>query len=89
MVGYAIQVRTPTRGDDSVLPCLFATPGAAWTLRDVRGVLKLLALLSTLALIPALVVGPVHYRSLAKRLRGLMPEPEAGARSLWYVWPSS
>jgi len=33
-------------------------PGAAWTLRDVRGVLKLLALLSTLALIPALVWVP-------------------------------
>jgi membrane protease YdiL (CAAX protease family) len=61
-------------------------PGAAWTLRDVRGVVRLLALLSILALIPALVVGPVHYRSLAKRLRGLMPEPGSwGLRSLWYV----
>jgi membrane protease YdiL (CAAX protease family) len=61
-------------------------PGAAWTLRDARGVVKLLVLLAILALIPALVVGPVHYRSLAKRLRGLMPEPGSwGLRSLWYV----
>lgn len=61
-------------------------PGAAWTLRDVRGVVRLLALLSILTLIPALVVGPVHYRSLAKRLRGLMPEPGSwGLRSLWYA----
>jgi membrane protease YdiL (CAAX protease family) len=61
-------------------------PGAAWTLRDVRGVGTLLALLLILTLMPALVVGPVHYRSLAKRLRGLMPEPGRwGLRSLWYV----
>jgi hypothetical protein len=61
-------------------------PGATWTLRDMCGVVRLLALLSILTLIPALVVGPVHYRSLAKRLRGLMPEPGSwGLRSLWYV----
>jgi membrane protease YdiL (CAAX protease family) len=61
-------------------------PGAAWTLRDMRGVVRLLALLSILTLIPALVVGPVHYRSLAKRLGGLIPEPGSWSlRSLWYV----
>ena len=61
-------------------------PGAAWTLRDGVGVGKLFALLSVLTLMSALVVGPVHYRSLAKRLRGLMPEPGTwGLRSLWYA----
>src|SRR5277367_6830637 len=61
-------------------------PGAPWMLRDVRGVARLLTVLLILTLLPAFVVGPVHYRSLAKRLCGPMPEPgNWGLRSLWYA----
>jgi uncharacterized protein len=61
-------------------------PGAAWTIREAFAVLKFTALLAIMALIPALVVGPVHYRSSVKRLRGYMPEHGRwGLGAMWYA----
>jgi hypothetical protein len=61
-------------------------PGSSWQLRDIPGPLAFLALLAAFALLPGVVVAPVHYRSLARRIKGHLPAPgPLGLRRLWFV----
>ena len=61
-------------------------PSATWAFLDWVGILRITALIACLSLLPALVVCPVHYRSLAKRLRGWIAEPgEWGLATVWYL----
>lgn len=68
------------------LALLLKHPVAAWQWRDTLGPLMLLALLAFIAAIPLLVIGPVHYRSLARRLRGVpVEEGHWSLRSVWIL----
>jgi membrane protease YdiL (CAAX protease family) len=65
-------------------------PDAPWKVADLLGIAGLLALLGLLAFLPAAVVVPLHYRSLAKRVRGVMPGERSssspwGLGQLWYA----
>jgi membrane protease YdiL (CAAX protease family) len=69
------------------LSLLLKYPTAAVNAADVLGVLTLLAAFGFCALLPLLVIAPVHYRSLVKQVRGVPPgEPAAwGLGELWYA----
>ena len=65
-------------------------PLAAWRTRDLLGVGSLLLVLVTMALLPLLIVAPIHYRSVTKRLRGhALPDSNELApwslRDMWYA----
>lgn len=65
-------------------------PDAPWAAADFLGVAALLALFGFLALLPLIVVVPLHYWSLARRARGVMPaEPTPASPwnlgQLWYA----
>jgi uncharacterized protein len=58
--------------------------------RDLLGFGSLLLALFTVALLPLLIIAPIHYRSLANRLRGIaMPERTSASpwnlRQMWYA----
>jgi membrane protease YdiL (CAAX protease family) len=59
-------------------------PLSPWQWRDATGVLLMLLVLAGAALLPSVVVAGVHYRSLARRARGI--EPQAGRWGLGHVW---
>lgn len=59
-------------------------PLSPWQWRDSLGILLMLLVLAGAALLPGAVVAGVHYRSLAKRARGI--EPQAGRWGLGHVW---
>ena len=59
-------------------------PLSPWQWRDVPGILLMLLVLAGAALLPSAVVAGVHYRSLAKRARGIAPEE--GRWGLGHVW---
>ena len=66
-----------------------AYPSAPWQWGDVTGFLLLLALLLIFAALPVLVVAPIHYRGLARRVAGLAPdrpEPRWSLRHAWYAF---
>jgi uncharacterized protein len=66
------------------LALLAKHPFASWQWRDLPGPLALLGLLVGLALLPLVMIAPVHYRSLAKRQRGIpVAEGPWGLRSIW------
>ena len=54
---------------------------------DLLGILTLLALFGFLALVPLLVIAPIHYRSVVRRLNGKRLEGPApwSLRELWYA----
>jgi uncharacterized protein len=61
-------------------------PLSPWQWRDSLGVLLMLLVLAGAALLPSLVVAGVHYRSLAKRARGIQPaEGRWGLGHVWYA----
>jgi membrane protease YdiL (CAAX protease family) len=53
---------------------LFASPGAPWQFRDALGLLTLVGVLMLFFTLPLLVVMPVHYRGLARRVAGRAPD---------------
>jgi membrane protease YdiL (CAAX protease family) len=53
---------------------LFASPGAPWHFRDALGLLTLVGVLLLFFTVPLLVVMPVHYRGLARRVAGRDPD---------------
>jgi membrane protease YdiL (CAAX protease family) len=59
-------------------------PLSPWQWRDSLGILLMLAVLAGAALLPSMVVAGVHYRSLAKRARGILPQE--GRWGLGHVW---
>lgn len=70
------------------LSLLGVSVSAPWTWRDLTGVAVLLAMLATLALLPLLIIAPIHYRSAVKRLKGFVvkePTP-ASPWTLSQVW---
>jgi membrane protease YdiL (CAAX protease family) len=69
------------------LSLLLRYPTAAVAGGDVLGVLTLVAALGFCALLPLLVIAPVHYRSLVKQVRGVpLGEPAPwGLGELWYA----
>lgn len=63
-------------------------PAAPWQWRDTAGPLVLIALLAFLALLPVVLIAPVHYRGLVHQLRGTLPPalPQPwGLSQAWYV----
>jgi uncharacterized protein len=59
-------------------------PLAPWHWRDVPGVLVLLLALAFVAMLPGLFIACIHYRSLARRVRGDLPrEGRWGLRQVW------
>jgi membrane protease YdiL (CAAX protease family) len=69
------------------LSLLLKYPTAAVDGADMLGILTLLATLGFCALLPLLVIAPVHYRSLVKQVRGVPPGQSApwGLGELWYA----
>jgi uncharacterized protein len=70
------------------LELFIAHPLAGWTVRDAAGILAFIAVIALSALLPLIVLVPVHYRSLVVRLRGVSPPKTAlpwGLRHAWYV----
>jgi membrane protease YdiL (CAAX protease family) len=59
-------------------------PLAAWQWRDALGVMTLLLMLAGIASAPGLLLAGVHYRSLAKRVRGI--QPLEGRWHLGHIW---
>ncbi len=59
---------------------------APWHLRDALGILSLALVLGTLALIPAVALAPVHYRGLARQLRGDVPPAPPFKWDLGHAW---
>jgi membrane protease YdiL (CAAX protease family) len=67
-----------------------ASPSAPWRVRDLLGIGALGLLLLVCAVLPLAVVAPIHYRSLAKRVRGIsIAEPSAASpwtlKDMWYA----
>ena len=61
-------------------------PLSPWRWRDATGILLMLLVLAGAALLPAVVVAGVHYRSLARRARGIAPaEGRWGLGHVWYA----
>lgn len=56
---------------------LFSSPGAPWYFRDALGLLTLVGLMMLFFLVPLLVVMPVHYRGLARRVASREPDLSA------------
>jgi uncharacterized protein len=70
------------------LELFIAHPLAGWKIRDAAGILAFVAAIGVAALLPLVVVVPVHYRSLVVRLRGTKRAKPAlpwGLRHAWYV----
>jgi membrane protease YdiL (CAAX protease family) len=70
------------------LDLLITHPLARWRLRDLTGILAFLGAIGLAALLPLVVIAPVHYRSLVLRLRGRDPANTAlpwGLRHAWHV----
>jgi hypothetical protein len=65
---------------------LLAHPFAGWKLRDLAGLLALAAAFAAFALLPLVVTAPVHYRGLARRLRGTLPVPGVLPWELNHAW---
>jgi uncharacterized protein len=65
---------------------LLRHPSVPWVLEDVASLCGLLALLLCAALLPLLVVAPIHYRGLALRLRGAPPAEPHGPWRLRHAW---
>ena len=57
-------------------------PFAPWHAEDLLGIGAFLLAMCVFALLPLIVVAPLHYRSLAKQLRGITPQP-AGPTTPW------
>ena len=53
---------------------LFASPGAPWYFRDALGLLTLIGMTMLFFAVPLLVVMPVHYRGLARRVASREPD---------------
>jgi membrane protease YdiL (CAAX protease family) len=65
-------------------------PAAPWKFKDTAGIGALLLALVACALLPVVVVAPLHYRSVVKQLRGKLPEPTSATvpwslKHLWYA----
>ena len=65
-------------------------PRAPWQWNDTLGIGAFVLLIGAIALVPLLVVVPIHYRSLAKQLRGEPPQPPTPSapwtlRQTWYA----
>jgi uncharacterized protein len=56
------------------LSLMLAAPGAAWQWGDALGLLTFTALLLVFCLVPLIVVMPVHYRGLARRITNRPPD---------------
>jgi membrane protease YdiL (CAAX protease family)/tetratricopeptide (TPR) repeat protein len=61
-------------------------PGAPWQWREVWGFLLLIGLLLIFAASPVVVVAPVHYRGLARRVAGLAPDRPQPIWTLSHSW---
>ena len=68
------------------LSLFLAHPGAPLEWRDFQGWMMLAGLLLVLALVPALVIVPIHYRGLARRVAGKPPEKPAPVWTLKHAW---
>lgn len=67
-----------------------ASPWSAWRARDLLGVGALVLVLMTIALLPGLLVAPIHYRSVTRQLHGFaVPVATELApwslRNMWYA----
>jgi membrane protease YdiL (CAAX protease family) len=65
-------------------------PAAPWKFKDTAGIGALLLALVACAMLPLVVVAPLHYRSVVKQLRGKFPEPASTSmpwslKHLWYA----
>lgn len=63
-------------------------PAAPWRWRDVAGLLALAVLLTVVALVPVMLIVPVHYRGLVRQVRGTLPPAPPqywGLSHAWYV----
>jgi membrane protease YdiL (CAAX protease family) len=65
-------------------------PRAPWRMEDALGIGALVLVLCGFALLPLLVLAPLHYRSVIKQLRGQAPEPSTpkspwSLRHAWYA----
>lgn len=71
------------------LSLLLRHPTAPWSWVDLLGPIAMLASIAFCVLLPGVLVVPVHYLSLAKRLAGWAAPPAAfpcwTLRHLWYV----
>jgi len=70
------------------LGLFFSHPGLAWQGRDLAGLLALLAAVAAFGLVPLIVIVPVHYRGLARKVAGRAPdlaEPAWQLRHAWYA----
>jgi membrane protease YdiL (CAAX protease family) len=66
---------------------LFAShPGAPWHWREVWGFLLLIGFLLLFAASPVVVIAPVHYRGLARRVAGLVPDKPLPIWTLRHAW---
>jgi len=62
---------------------------APWQLEDLTGIGALLLALAAVCMLPLVVIVPIHYRSVVKRLSGFTvaaagPESPWSLRSVWY-----
>jgi membrane protease YdiL (CAAX protease family) len=57
-------------------------PAAPWRLRDLLGIAAFVSALVAIAMLPLVVIVPIHYRSLAKRVRGAA-SAESSPVSTW------
>lgn len=63
-------------------------PTASWRWRDTAGPLALAVLLTVVALMPVMLIAPVHYRGLVHQVRGTLPPAPPqywGLSHAWYV----
>jgi uncharacterized protein len=68
----------------------FHHPRAPWQWEDTLGIGAFVLMISVIALLPLLVVVPIHYRSVVKQLRGKPPLPPTPLapwtlRQTWYA----
>ena len=65
-----------------------AHPRAPWRWEDALGIGAFILFLGVLALLPLLVIAPIHYRSVVKELRGQPPLPPSPVApwTLGQVW---
>ncbi len=63
-------------------------PTAPWSWRDGAGPFVFALLLAVLALMPVLLIAPIHYRGLVRQVRGTVsptPAQPWGLSHVWYV----
>jgi len=63
-----------------------AHPHLIWDSKTIPAMLAILAMALVLCLVPLIVIVPIHYRGLARRVRGNAPEVLPGAWKLRHAW---